>query len=461
MKKFCLFFWAVTVVSGFGCEENNGGEDIVDNISPQVESVTPSDGETGVSLNSKIVITYSEPITLGNSHQIAVNNKTVDVSVNENQLNIETVLENNTDYSVTISAISVLDLAKNYAEEFSFSFSTKTNNPIEISAELVTKNPSKEAENVYNFLKENYGQKVISASMSNVAWNINEAEWIKQHTGKYPAIASFDYIHLPFSPANWIDYSETAFIEEWWNNNGLVCASWHWNVPSNQGSDNYYFYADETSFKASNATIEGTWENEIVKADLEKISSYIKILKEKNIPLIWRPLHEAAGNIYEYQAGEAWFWWGANGAEAFKQLWIYMFNYFREMELDNLIWVWTTQTNDNDFYPGDNYVDIIGRDVYNNSDANSIAEQFSSIRNEYPNKIVTLSEMGNVATISSQWAAGAKWAYFMPWYDFERTNNLNEADFNQPAHQFANADWWIDAVNQSYVITRDQMPNLK
>ena len=69
-------------------------------------------------------------------------------------------------------------------------------------------------------------------------------------------------------------------------------------------------------FKASNALVEGTWENAIIKADLEELADYLLLLQNKNIPLIWRPLHEAAGNIYEYNGGTAWFWWGYDGAES-------------------------------------------------------------------------------------------------------------------------------------------------
>ncbi|MFR5757995.1 MAG: glycosyl hydrolase [Bacteroides cellulosilyticus] len=59
------------------------------------------------------------------------------------------------------------------------------------------------------------------------------------------------------------------------------------------------------------------------------------------------------------------FWWGSDGADTYKKLWRYMFNFFKEKGINNLIWVWTTQTKDVDFYPGDEYVDIIGRDIYN------------------------------------------------------------------------------------------------
>jgi len=330
---------------------------------------------------------------------------------------------------------------------------------VPIDASLVTGNASAQAVNVYNFLKEQYGTKVISATMSNVAWNINEAEWVKQHTGKYPAMTTFDYIQLPYSPANWIDYSDISFVQDWWNNNGLVAAGWHWIVPKSEGSTEYTYKPDETTFSAANATVEGTWENDIVKADLAKMAGYLKLLKDQNIPVIWRPLHEASGNVNT--GGTAWFWWGYKGADAYKKLWIYMFDYFKQEGLNNLIWVWTTQINDDSYYPGDAYVDIIGRDIYTESSGATIASQFNTIQGVYPNKLVTLSECGGVAKISAQWDSGSGWSYFMPWYDYDRTNDMNSTAFTSTDHQHANAAWWKDAFNQSYVITRGDMPSLK
>jgi mannan endo-1,4-beta-mannosidase len=340
-------------------------------------------------------------------------------------------------------------------------FATGPKNEINITSDLTVSNPSSEVQNVYNFLKENYGSKIISGAMANVSWNINEAEWVYQHTGKYPAMNTFDYIHLNAAPANWIDYSDTQVVEDWWANNGLVSACWHWNVPVSEGSTEYTYKASETTFSAANATVEGTWENDIVNADLEEIAGYLNLLKNKNIPVIWRPLHEAAGNIYEYDGGKAWFWWGADGAQAFKNLWAYMFEYFQQQGLNNLIWVWTTQTKDDEFYPGDEYVDIIGRDIYNNNDAADIASQFDAIQDAYPTKMVTLSEMGSIANITEQWNSGALWSWFMPWYDYERTNDPGDADFSETNHTHADITWWEDAFSHDAVITRDEMPDLK
>ena len=41
-----------------------------------------------------------------------------------------------------------------------------------------------------------------------------------------------------------------------------------------------------------------------------------------------------------------------------------MFDYFRQSGIHNLLWVWTSEVGDDDWYPGDEYVDIIARDGY-------------------------------------------------------------------------------------------------
>ncbi|SFE30255.1 glycosyl hydrolase [Thermophagus xiamenensis] len=445
-----LFFLSV------GCSHDAGEKP----IPPVLESTNPVDGAEEVPINAEVSVTFDEVVHINEKVAITVNGIPVSANASFRKVILNTELEYGTHYTVIVppgAVINTLDVpSKN---EIRFSFTTQA--PVIIKEKLAVSNPSPEAQNVYNFLKEIYGTSIISATMANVNWNINEAEWVRLHTGKYPAMANFDYIHLPYSPSNWIDYSNTQIVEEWWQNKGLVGACWHWLVPVSQGATEYTYRPSETSFRAANATVEGTWENEVLNADLNKVAGYLKLLSDKNIPVIWRPLHEAAGNIYEYNDGTAWFWWGYDGAEAFKKLWIYMFNYFEAQGLNNLIWVWTTQTNDEDFYPGDDYVDIIGRDIYDVSDVSVISAQFETIQTDYPDKIITLSEMGGVPHISDQWASLAKWSWFMPWYDYERTNNPNSANFNGTDHEFADIAWWQNAFNDDAVISRDEMPDLK
>lgn len=207
------------------------------------------------------------------------------------------------------------------------------------------------------------------------------------------------------------------------------------------GTD-YTYKPDETTFDAANATVEGTWENKVFTSDMAAVAGYLKLLKDAGIPVLWRPFHEAAGK---------WFWWGKDAA-SHKAMWIAMFNYFKAQGLDNLIWVWTTETGDEDWYPGDQYVDIIGRDIYS-KDAETCASQYAAISATYGNKMITLSECGTVGKISEQWAAGARWSWFMPWYDGE------EEDGTPIVH--ADEAWWKDAMEQSYVITRDEVPSME
>lgn len=148
-------------------------------------------------------------------------------------------------------------------------------------------------------------------------------------------------MNLPASPADWIDYNKTSVVEDWWNAGGLVAACWHWNVPVTENSSEYKCMVSETDFDIVKALEEGTRENEIIKADLEELASYLLLLKQKNIPVIWRPLHEAAGK---------WFWWGKD-AVSYKRLWKLVYETFKQKGLNNLIWVWTSETNDKDWYP--------------------------------------------------------------------------------------------------------------
>ena len=204
----------------------------------------------------------------------------------------------------------------------------------------------------------------------------------------------------------------------------------------------YAFYKADTEFDAANDTVEGTWENKVFTEDLKNAAAYLKLLRDADIPVLWRPFHEAAGG---------WFWWGKDAA-SFKSLWIAMFNYFKTEGLDNLIWVWTTEGNDADWYPGDQYVDIVGRDVYNKETADCVSE-YTSIAENYGNKIVSLSECGTVGLISEQWASGARWSWFMPWYD-----GTNE-DGSPVVH--ADEAWWKDAMSQEFVVSREDLPSME
>ena len=330
----------------------------------------------------------------------------------------------------------------------------------------ISNDASEEAKKVYNVLKDLYGKKIVSGVVANVDWNTKEAENVYGWTGKYPAMNVYDYINLHASKdvnsAGWVDYSDITTAKNWWKEGGIVGAMWHWQVKANNGTDYTCTpgtAAGETSFDASKVYVEGTSENTLAKQQLDQLCGYLKKMQDAGIPVVWRPLHEASGNVEQYSGGKAWFWWGAKGADVYKQLWQWMYNYMVKTKgLNNLIWVWTSQTKDNNWYPGDAYVDIIGRDNYG-ATAATLATEYEAQKAAYPNKMITLSECGNsesteMAKLSSIWDAGSRWSWFMTWYD---------GDYNKGAsttHKHAGETWWKDAVSKDYVITRDKMKEL-
>lgn len=209
----------------------------------------------------------------------------------------------------------------------------------------------------------------------------------------------------------------------------------------------YVIHPDQTTFMPSNCLVEGTWENKIWNDDLAKVAGYLKTMQEMGIAVIWRPFHEAKGNYDVYQAGTgAWFWWGKEGPEVCKQLWIAMYDYMKAQGVNNLIWVWTDipTSFDPKWYPGDQYVDMVGADIYNQTDAAAIASTMQQLQYLYPNKMVTLSECGGVADAGAQFEAGATWSWFMPWYEGEGT-------------AYAPMEWWQNVMNSPHVITRDML----
>ncbi len=102
-----------------------------------------------------------------------------------------------------------------------------------IATSPVNADATAETKALYQKLVSNYGKKIFSATMANVAWNNENAEKVYQLTGKYPAINGYDYIHLQSSTSGgWIYYSNISPVQSWHNAGGIVTISWHWNVPT-------------------------------------------------------------------------------------------------------------------------------------------------------------------------------------------------------------------------------------
>ncbi|MFH0760794.1 MAG: glycosyl hydrolase [Bacteroidota bacterium] len=308
--------------------------------------------------------------------------------------------------------------------------------PFSISGNLVTPEPAVIAQKEFRYLIDQFGKNIHSGVM-----DMREAEWLKTNTGKYPALLGLDLMN---HTRNYSWFDKNVLINEatgWYANHGLVALCWHWRDPLRKTEE---FYTDKTTFDVSRVSDTLSPEYKAMVSDIDIIATWLKALKNADIPILFRPLHEASGK---------WFWWGAKGPEPCKALWKLIFDRLTVYHgINNLIWVWTTDAKDDnlDWYPGDNYVDILGVDIYSqNGDFSSQVLTFDKIRETFSGKkMVTLSENGVMPDPDNLIADEAGWSWFMTWNgDFVRNPAINPLSH------------WQKIMDHQYVLTRDEMPD--
>ena len=476
-----LLMTALLVSSSCG-DDDNGSISV-----PNLVKLSPADGATDVETGADVYAEFDQTITVRFTDGSATVNgeKATMNKVDNKQLNISGFdLKAGQTYKIVVSAGTV----DGYDKQISWSFTTKKaqsspddpvtpTTPDDPEEPVTPYTPSTEpistqcinaanasAQKVYDFLYNNYGKKIISGSMANVSMEQKEAALVKAATGKTPLMQTFDFcfVTLTKDRSTWEQnsiYHDISHYKELWDNGGIVSACWHLNVPSqeayaakNEVNDQTKAWNAQVYFSAKNAVTDGTWENEFIKFAFDKAAEVLLEYKEAGIAVVWRPFHEGSGNAtITGKNSDAWFWWGKDGAQAYKKLWVYMFDYFKAKGIDNLIWVWTTQmgvgsdgsenwftSDDSQWYPGSQYVDIIARDNYDKAEVSKSVQEFQDIQKMFPDKMAALGENGGIANISEIFAKGGKFSYFMPWYTHNLTN-LDKSDHAKTA-------WWLDAA---------------
>ena len=145
-------------------------------------------------------------------------------------------------------------------------------------------------------------------------------------------------------------------------------------------------------------------------------------------------------------------WWDKGGPENFKKLWRLMYDrYTNVYGLDNLIWVLAYSKNQlemENWYPGDEFVDVIGGDSYDPGTNHDLYESVKKIAAD--GMPITLHECGTIPSDKEMQADGTKWVWFMTWH----TDVLTNSDSNTPERLKA-------LYNTDYYITLDELPDWK
>lgn len=323
-----------------------------------------------------------------------------------------------------------------------FSLYSVQKNSYNIALNLINPNANTATKALYSFLLSNFNVKIISGQTN---------DWynkIAPIAGKSPLLRAFDFQHYTQGYSYLWNNSINGFsfgaeddgqvqtAIDWYNQSGkkgIVNFHWHWHSPFGGTVGTNTFYTNSTTFDVTKAVTPGTPENTKILEDIDAIAFQLKRLQTAGVPVLWRPLHEAGGG---------WFWWGAKGPVACKQLYQILYNRLtNDHGLNNLIWVWSTP--ETDWYPGNDSVDIVGNDSY--PGAYNYDVQKSAFDRLYQlstgNKLIAMSENGPIPNPDDCMTYDAPWSYFMSWSDLVTAQNSNQHI--------------IDVFNNSLVMTME------
>ena len=265
-----------------------------------------------------------------------------------------------------------------------------------------------------NYLYSIMGSKVV-AGMHNREPNSTPARWTNQifaTTGKYPALWSGDFLFQSENVNNrqiMINEAEAQYKK-----GALVNIMWHACNPANtrpcEWDNGKGVQSKLTDQQWTELITDGTSLNASWKAMMDEVCLYLQQLKDKNVEVMWRPLHEMNQGV---------FWWGGRpGANGTRKLWQITHDYMTKTKgLTNLIWVWdiqdfsTLSTDAVNYNPGTDYWDIAALDVY---DGGYTQAKYQVMVNAAAGKPIAIGECEKLPT-SEELIYQPKWVFFMGW----------------------------------------------
>ncbi len=265
---------------------------------------------------------------------------------------------------------------------------------------------------------------------------------VRDITGEYPGLMNWDLGMLELDSVRNLDGVPFGFISEEIiaqdARGGINAISWHPRNPLS-GGDSWDVSSSPLHDISNNQALSDTIDSWIAKA-AEFIGS-LKDSEGNHVPVIFRPWHENTGT---------WFWWGSANStpEEYKDLWKRTRRIFDEKGIENVVWAYSPDkglTAEDYFttYPGDEYVDVLGSDIYHFG-GNDGTEQFREMATRQLNfiageakkrgKIAAFTETGLEGVTIDNWyteilmpiVSEIPLAYICVW------RNANESD--KPGH---------------------------
>ena len=196
---------------------------------------------------------------------------------------------------------------------------------------------------------------------------------VHEVVGKFPAVYGFDIGKIEHAQEKNLDGVSfnimTNLIIDAYKKGGIITISWHVDNPVSLGNS-------WDSKPAVSEIIKGGKNREKYELWVQRVADFLNTLQinDEKIPVIFRPFHEMNGS---------WFWWGEGNCTAsdYIKLWQQTVQLLKDKHnLHHILYAYSpNKLNPTDeylkYYPGDEYVDILGIDIYdfNNSEEYSKA----------------------------------------------------------------------------------------
>lgn len=300
--------------------------------------------------------------------------------------------------------------------------------------EPVNPNLDNAGREVLNYLESVYGKKCLFGYV-----DVDEKVATYNATARYGAIFCRD--------AQWTsDEALTSLIERARRNRFIVTFQWHWFFDG----ESAWTGQRKNSVDMGNVVTPGTDEYNTALDEIDKIAGMLKKLENAGIPVLWRPLHEIDGG---------WFWWtDKENPENTAELWRIMYDRMtNHHQLNNLIWVYSAGVGNlskkpvefrKRFYPGPEYVDISGIDIYGvdfQTDSAKYNEYWDIMTQVTPGKMLALCE-GDAVPNPDLMESGKtpKWLYALPWW---------RAGANGHTVEYA-----LETMNHDFIVTLEELP---
>lgn len=280
---------------------------------------------------------------------------------------------------------------------------------------------TKETRQLYKNLKSAISKGILFGHQDDLAYGYN---WkyekgrsdIRDVTGDYPAVYGWELGRLEI---DWLHNLDSVpftrmkeLIRDGYERGGVITISWHLNNPLTGKS------AWDPAPGTVASVLPGGTKHQLYTQWLNKVADFFNTLKGKRgeyIPVIFRPFHELNGS---------WFWWGKNhcSPQEIKELFRFTVQYLRdEKKLHHLLYAFNTDrfTSKEEYlerFPGDEWVDIIGFDIYQRNNNHSAFEKdvdgmLSTLVRiaQEKNKIPALTEFGYSGLPAVRWWTETFW----------------------------------------------------